>query len=128
MARRDTAARRYAEAAFEIGRSERTLDTWERDLQRLADALADEELALLVDLLVEAGVLAVGGPFGQRSLGLRPEADAWLMAQPCPLKATSSTTPSFTFRSIARRSPHRGLLASTWMSGWSSCPKLRGCL
>jgi hypothetical protein len=31
-----------------------------------------------VDLLVEAGVLAVGGPFGQRSLGLRPEADAWL--------------------------------------------------
>jgi hypothetical protein len=31
-----------------------------------------------VDLLVEVGVLAVGGPFGQRSLGLRPEADAWL--------------------------------------------------
>src|SRR5204862_7327398 len=33
-----------------------------------------------VDLLVESGVLAVGGPFGQRSLGLRPEADAWLSA------------------------------------------------
>jgi Helicase conserved C-terminal domain len=51
-----------------------------RDLRRLAGALglADDELALLVDLLVEAGVLAVGGPFGQRSLGLRPEADAWL--------------------------------------------------
>jgi Helicase conserved C-terminal domain len=51
-----------------------------RDLGRLARDLdlADEELALLVDLLVEAGVLAVGGPFGQRSLGLRPEADAWL--------------------------------------------------
>jgi hypothetical protein len=51
-----------------------------RDLRRLARDLdlADEELALLVDLLVEAGVLAVGGPFGQRSLGLRPEADAWL--------------------------------------------------
>jgi hypothetical protein len=51
-----------------------------RDLGRLARDLdlADQELALLVDLLVEAGLLAVGGPFGQRSLGLRPEADAWL--------------------------------------------------
>ena len=51
-----------------------------RDLGRLARDLdlTDEELALLVDLLVEVGVLAVGGPFGQRSLGLRPEADAWL--------------------------------------------------
>jgi hypothetical protein len=51
-----------------------------RDLGRLARDLdvADEELALLVDLLVEVGVLAVGGPFGQRSLGLRPEADSWL--------------------------------------------------
>jgi len=51
-----------------------------RDLRRLAGELdlADDELALLIDLLVEAGVLAVGGPFGQRSIGLRPEADAWL--------------------------------------------------
>jgi hypothetical protein len=51
-----------------------------RDLRQLARELdlTDEQLALLVDLLVEAGVLAVGGPFGQRSLGLRPEADAWL--------------------------------------------------
>jgi Helicase conserved C-terminal domain len=53
-----------------------------RDLGRLARDLdlADEELALLIDLLVEVGVLAVGGPFGHRSLGLRPEADAWLAA------------------------------------------------
>jgi len=53
-----------------------------RDLGRLARDLdlADQELALLVDLLVEAGVLTVGGPFGQRSLGLRLEADAWLSA------------------------------------------------
>jgi hypothetical protein len=51
-----------------------------RDLGRLARDLdlTDEELALLIDLLVETGILAVGGPFGQRSLGLRPEADAWL--------------------------------------------------
>ncbi len=49
MARRDTAARRYAEAAFEIGRSDRSLDTWERDLDRLRSALADEELRALVE-------------------------------------------------------------------------------
>jgi F0F1-type ATP synthase delta subunit len=40
MARRDTAARRYAEAAFEIGRADGTLAEWERDLLKLRDALA----------------------------------------------------------------------------------------
>ena len=49
MARRDTAARRYAEAAFEIGRSDDTLERWERDLVRLSDALASEELRTLVE-------------------------------------------------------------------------------
>src|SRR5918994_2158780 len=49
MARRGTAARRYAEAAFEIGRSDRALDAWERDLERLRDALADEDLRGLVE-------------------------------------------------------------------------------
>ena len=37
MARRDTAARRYAEAAFEIGKADGTLETWERDLVTLRD-------------------------------------------------------------------------------------------
>ena len=49
MARRDTAARRYAEAAFEIGREDRTLDAWERDLEALRGGLADEELRALVE-------------------------------------------------------------------------------
>ncbi len=49
MARRDTAARRYAEAAFEIGRSDRTLDAWERDLVQLSAALDDEELRTLLE-------------------------------------------------------------------------------
>ena len=49
MARRDTAARRYAEAAFEIGLAERSLDRWERDLERLGDALRDPELRVLVE-------------------------------------------------------------------------------
>jgi hypothetical protein len=51
-----------------------------RDLRRLARELdlADDELAVLIDLLVEAELLAVGGPWDQRTLALRPEADPWL--------------------------------------------------
>ena len=49
MARRDTAARRYAEAAFDIGRADRTLDAWENDLLKLRDALAVDELRTLVE-------------------------------------------------------------------------------
>ena len=49
MARRDTAARRYAEAALEIGRADRTLDRWERDLQQLSAVLADEQLRTLAE-------------------------------------------------------------------------------
>lgn len=49
MARRDTAARRYAEAAFEIGRSDRTLDAWERDLVQLSAALDDDGLRTLLE-------------------------------------------------------------------------------
>ena len=49
MARRDTAARRYAEAAFEIGRADGTLDRWERDLDRLSDLLDDPEMRALAE-------------------------------------------------------------------------------
>lgn len=49
MARRETVARRYADAAFEIGRADGTLEVWERDLVVLRDALADEELCRLVE-------------------------------------------------------------------------------
>ncbi len=48
MARRLTAARRYAEAAFQIGKEENTLDRWDRDLTRLQAALAQPELAALM--------------------------------------------------------------------------------
>jgi F-type H+-transporting ATPase subunit delta len=49
MARRETAARRYADAAFEIGRADGTLETWERDLATLREALGDEQLRALVE-------------------------------------------------------------------------------
>jgi F-type H+-transporting ATPase subunit delta len=49
MPRRDTAARRYAEAAFEIGRGDGTLDAWEADLARLREVMAQPELRALVE-------------------------------------------------------------------------------
>lgn len=48
MARRETAARRYAEAAFQIGKADGTLDRWEVDLRRLRAALEDPGLSALV--------------------------------------------------------------------------------
>jgi F-type H+-transporting ATPase subunit delta len=36
---RDRAAKRYAQAAFELAREKGEIDAWERDLTRLADAL-----------------------------------------------------------------------------------------
>jgi F-type H+-transporting ATPase subunit delta len=44
MARRETAARRYAEAAFQIGRADGTLDEWERDLATISELLANGEV------------------------------------------------------------------------------------
>jgi F-type H+-transporting ATPase subunit delta len=44
MARRTTAARRYAEAAFQMGKEERSLERWESDLTTLRDLLANPEL------------------------------------------------------------------------------------
>jgi F-type H+-transporting ATPase subunit delta len=49
MARRETAGRRYADAAYEIGRADGTLDAWERDFATLGAALRDAELRRLVE-------------------------------------------------------------------------------
>jgi F-type H+-transporting ATPase subunit delta len=49
MARRETAARRYADAAFETGRSDRALEAWERDLERLREAMNDDALRTFVE-------------------------------------------------------------------------------
>jgi F-type H+-transporting ATPase subunit delta len=49
MARRQTAARRYADAAFEIGHADGTLDDWERDLAIVAAAVKNPELRRLVE-------------------------------------------------------------------------------
>jgi len=48
MARRDTSARRYAEAAFEIGRADDTLDGWERDMATIGSTMQHPELRALL--------------------------------------------------------------------------------
>lgn len=48
MARRVTAARRYAEAAFEIGRADGTLDAWERDMAKIAETMRHPQLRRLL--------------------------------------------------------------------------------
>jgi F-type H+-transporting ATPase subunit delta len=45
MARSTTAARRYAEAAFEIALRDGTVETWRRDLDQAAEVIADPEIA-----------------------------------------------------------------------------------
>ena len=49
MARRDTAARRYAEAAFQVARESDALDRWQADLAVLDEALAVPELRALIE-------------------------------------------------------------------------------
>ncbi|MDP9467289.1 MAG: ATP synthase F1 subunit delta [Chloroflexota bacterium] len=48
MARRDTSARRYAEAAFQTGRADGSLDAWERDMALLGRTLRHAELRALL--------------------------------------------------------------------------------
>jgi F-type H+-transporting ATPase subunit delta len=48
MARRDTSARRYAEAAFEIARADGTLDAWERDMATIGATMQHPELRALL--------------------------------------------------------------------------------
>jgi F-type H+-transporting ATPase subunit delta len=49
MPRPTTAARRYAEAAFEIALRDDTLDTWLTDLELAAQLVGDERVSRIVD-------------------------------------------------------------------------------
>ena len=49
MARRTTASRRYAEAAFELAKRDDALDAWAADLATAAQLLGDERVARVVD-------------------------------------------------------------------------------
>jgi F-type H+-transporting ATPase subunit delta len=49
MAVRDSAPRRYAEAAFEIAQRDDTIDTWRRELERARDTANDELIGVLAN-------------------------------------------------------------------------------
>jgi F-type H+-transporting ATPase subunit delta len=77
MARRETAARRYAEAAFQIGRADHTLDAWEMDLARVNDLLAHAELRRMIEHPVV--------PFAAKERLLRSVAGEGIGAEPLSL-------------------------------------------
>ena len=55
MARRDSAARRYAEAAFEVATRDGTIEVWRSELDAAAAALGDKRVAtVLADQAVPA--------------------------------------------------------------------------
>jgi F-type H+-transporting ATPase subunit delta len=82
MARRETAARRYAEAAFQIGRADGTLDAWEGNLARIEALLEHPELQRMIEhpvvpyaakerlLRSVAGDSAAGDSVGAEALSL----------------------------------------------------------
>ena len=49
MARRETAARRYAEAAFGVARESGSLDRWEADLRAIGETLTDARLRAFIE-------------------------------------------------------------------------------
>jgi F-type H+-transporting ATPase subunit delta len=73
MAKRDTAPRRYAEAAFQIASRDDSIETWRRELE-LARATVDDRL---MDVLanpaipLEQRLEAAGGVFGKLSQPVR---------------------------------------------------------
>src|SRR6187549_2431791 len=48
MARRDTAARRYAEAAFEVAQRDDSVATWRAELDAAASVVADEQVGRML--------------------------------------------------------------------------------
>jgi F-type H+-transporting ATPase subunit delta len=77
MARRETAARRYAEAAFQIGRADGRLDAWEEDLARVEALLAHAELRRMIEHPVV--------PFAAKERLLRTVAGDKIGAEPLSL-------------------------------------------
>jgi F-type H+-transporting ATPase subunit delta len=49
MSRQQTAARRYAEAAFEVGRADGTLERWESDLATIGSLVEHPDLRAVLD-------------------------------------------------------------------------------
>lgn len=77
MARRETAARRYAQAAFELAREGRALEEWERDLRALAKVMAMPELREVIE--------HPAVPYAEKAKVLRRAAGERIAAEPISL-------------------------------------------
>src|SRR5262245_26202788 len=69
MAKRDTAPRRYAEAAFQIASRDDSIETWRRDLELANATLTDQLMSVLANpaLPLEQRLAAAQGVFGKLS-------------------------------------------------------------
>ena len=70
MARRDTSARRYAEAAFEVATRDKTVEAWRSELDVAAEVAADERaLHVLANpaIPIERRAAALGELLGDRA-------------------------------------------------------------
>jgi F-type H+-transporting ATPase subunit delta len=111
MPRSTTAARRYAEAAFEIARRDGTLDRWADDLRLAADVAAVPEVARVVD--------SPAIPFPERRrvierlLGPRVDPAAFNLVLLLAQRGRASTLPAVAeeYRRLVRR--ERGIVAAT---------------
>ena len=99
---------------------ERTLEGVQREQGALQARRADIDAQQLQDVVL--GQLASSAVVRPRRVSVSMEADAWLMAQPRPVNATSVTVPDSSRSSISvSRSPHNGLAPSYETSGSAAC-------
>jgi F-type H+-transporting ATPase subunit delta len=77
MPRRETAARRYAEAAFELAREADAFDAWERDLRELGRVMAVPELREVIE--------HPAVPYGEKAKVLRRAVGERIAAEPIGL-------------------------------------------
>ena len=73
MAKRDTAPRRYAEAAFQIASRDDSIETWRGELEGAAATVDDQLMAVLANpaLPLEQRLDAAGGVFAKLSQPVR---------------------------------------------------------
>ncbi len=103
---RDPAAKRYAQASFELARDRDELEVWERDLRALADALASPEaLAFVASRQVNR---AAKEAFLRQAAG-EPAPLVWNLVQLLTAKGRLALLPQIAEQFQALLDEHRGI-------------------
>ena len=103
---RDPAAKRYAQAAFELARDRDELEVWERDLRALAEALASPQaLAFVASRRVSA---AANEAFLRRAVE-EPAPLVWNLVRLLAAKGRLALLPQIAEQFQALLDEHRGI-------------------